>query len=260
MNEQGKDEPEGLINKSKLWAFISVDKDFDDAGLSVTAFRVYVHLCRRADTAHVAWPGIRSISENCRINHETAIRALRELEARGFVKIVKEWGRRSNYEILPKHCWKPADRVLKPTSRKEGLGPKTDDTVRKEDTPVVGNRERKVYHLRYTKEGNPPNPPGARARAREAREKLAADVSVVSLPLFLSGDDFRQALQRWIDHRKMLRKPMTQWALELVIKKCEKWGKEAAIANINYSIGRAWQDVFAPRAEPPPPKDKGLLF
>jgi hypothetical protein len=92
-----------LQNKSKLWALMLIDADFDDARLSLAARGVYVHLCRRADKAHVAWPGIDSIAETCRISKPTVIRAIRELEERGFLQVMRRNGCGANYEILPKH-------------------------------------------------------------------------------------------------------------------------------------------------------------
>jgi hypothetical protein len=100
-----------LRNEAKLWALMLIDADFDDAGLSLAARGVYVHLCRRADKAHVAWPGINSIADTVRVDRKTVMAAIRELEERGFLRVMRVWGSRSNYEILPKHCWRSSPDV-----------------------------------------------------------------------------------------------------------------------------------------------------
>jgi hypothetical protein len=161
---------ETLSNKSKLWALMLIDSDFDDAGLSMAGARVYVHLCRRADKAHVAWPGIDSIADTVRANRKTVIVAIKELEQRGFIRVSRAWGSRSNYEILPKHCWLPCpktdrsegdtspldgpepetDQYLKRTGPKEEQVRITDGTSPPDGPPPVQNEERKDIHRRIT--------------------------------------------------------------------------------------------------------------
>ena len=166
-----------LHNKSKLWALMLIDSDFDDAGLSLAARGVYVHLCRRADKAHVAWPGVDSISGTVRANRKTVIAAIRELERRGFLRVARVWGCRSNYEILPKHCWKalpetdqskidtspeetPAaemDHSLEWTSPQKEPVLESGGTGPKEGTPPVRLRERKDNQRRITKKNSDDN-------------------------------------------------------------------------------------------------------
>jgi Helix-turn-helix domain len=156
-----KGEKDGLVvegelqNKSKLWALMLIDADFDDSRLSLAARGVYVHLCRRADKAHVAWPGIDSIAATCCVTKPTVIRAIRELERRGFLRVARENGRRSNYEILPKHCWKPLpnfDRSKIDTGKKEvtAQSKRGNGGVASFLPPPVKNEERKDNHRRIT--------------------------------------------------------------------------------------------------------------
>jgi hypothetical protein len=197
--DQNKQAMEGeLHNKAKLWALMLIDADFDDAGLSLAARGVYVHLCRRADKTHVAWLGIDSIADTVRANKKTVIAAIRELEERGFLRVVRAWGSRSNYEILPKHCWKAlpetdqsktgtgpqeppvarTDESLHRTSPKEEPVAKTDGTSPKKVTPPVRLRERKDNHIRITRK----NDDNARARESEATEASSSFCSLSVLP------------------------------------------------------------------------------
>jgi hypothetical protein len=191
--DQNKQAMEGeLQNKAKLWALMLIDADFDDAGLSLAARGVYVHLCRRADKTHVAWPGIDSIADTVRANKKTVIAAIRELEERGFLRVVRAWGSRSNYEILPKHCWKAlpetdqskkgtspqeppvarTEQSLHRTSPKEEPVAKTDGTSPKKVTRPVRFRERKDNHIRITNKDN--HDDNARAHARESGSSEAS--------------------------------------------------------------------------------------
>jgi Helix-turn-helix domain len=146
-------------SKSRLWPLMLIDANFDDSGLSLSARGVYVHLCRRADKAHVAWPGIDSIALTVRANKKTVIRAIKELEERGFIKVVRVSGLRSNYEILPKDSWRPLPKTDLP---QESSGPKkvtrplpkTDRPVTQKGPPPVQNEERKDNHIRITKKDN----------------------------------------------------------------------------------------------------------
>jgi Helix-turn-helix domain len=185
-----------LHNKSKLWALMLIDSDFDDAGLSLAARGVYVHLCRRADKAHVAWPGIDSIAGTVRANRKTVITAIRELEQRGFLRVARAWGCRSNYEILPKHCWKALpqtdqskigvspeetsagemDHSLDWTSPQKDPVLEMDGTGPNEGTPPVRPRERKDNQIRITKKNNDDN---AHVCAKETTRASSCRDSVV---------------------------------------------------------------------------------
>lgn len=203
-----------LHNKAKLWALMLIDADFDDAGLSLAARGVYVHLCRRADKAHVAWPGINSIADTVRVDRKTVMAAIRELEKRGFLRVVRAWGSRSNYEILAKHCWRSLpnanrsktdagsvrqkDRFETRIGSKQGPATNTDQSVRRtgpEDTlvpatdgtspsggrPPVRCTDRKDNHRRITNR-RIANDDNAHARESEAAEASSScgSVSILS--------------------------------------------------------------------------------
>jgi hypothetical protein len=153
-------------------------------------------------------------------------------------------------------AWSAGNLKFKPCQKQQpldkGLSKMTNQPCQKQQGSLVENDNRK----------SPPNieentnkeQHTARARAKEPQDKLAADVSVLSLPLFLQSDGFKKALQALINHRKLIKRPMTQDALEQVVGDCEKWGEKDAIANIYYSIKLGWQGVFEKPADKPPPR------
>jgi hypothetical protein len=73
----------------------------DDLGLSAAAFRIYAHLCRRANGNGECWPAAPSIAETCRLHRDTVWRALAELEAAGLVIRTKGVRNSNRYAIVP---------------------------------------------------------------------------------------------------------------------------------------------------------------
>jgi hypothetical protein len=141
-----KPKPEGngrLINPRSAYDWSRISNQLDDMGLSATAFRVFCNLLRRSDKhSHTCYPGTRRIAHDCRLNRETVIEALRELEERGMLRIERGWGKRSDYEILPLSSWK----LVPKTDQSEiGTGPKEEPGSGRKEEPV-GNRDRNPIH------------------------------------------------------------------------------------------------------------------
>jgi Helix-turn-helix domain len=84
-----------------------VGRNVDEAGLKPAAWRVLGHLNRRANGEGVAWPGIDSMAKICRLNKKTVIKAIKQLESRGFIRVERRSGEDNRYHILPSECWKP---------------------------------------------------------------------------------------------------------------------------------------------------------
>ena len=130
-----------LINPRAAYDWSRISNELDEAGLSLSTFRVYFNLLRRSDKHFTCYPGGRRIAEDCGLNRETVIKALHELETRGMLQINRNWGRSSDYEILPLSSWKDKDGNLKyppepvgKTDRSEnpnGPAGKTDNPCRK---------------------------------------------------------------------------------------------------------------------------------
>lgn len=88
-----------------------------------------------------------------------------------------------------------------------------------------------------------PLPP---APAKASVRPLSANPAKLVLPEALDTPEFREALAHFVDHRKHIKHEMTQKALELTVKDCEKLGLEQAIKSIETSIKRGWQGIFPP--------------
>jgi Helix-turn-helix domain len=74
----------------------------DDAGLSQAEFRLYCHLCRRADNkTGIAWPSYAAMIKTCGGGKTTIRRSIESLSERGLIeKLGKPFGDTCRYRIL----------------------------------------------------------------------------------------------------------------------------------------------------------------
>lgn len=61
------------------------------------------------------------------------------------------------------------------------------------------------------------------------------------------GERFCEAWQEWIQHRKQIRKPLTEAAVRKQLKMLAEYSEEQAVDIINQSIKNGWQGLFEPR-------------
>jgi len=108
----------------------------DDAGLTQAEFRLYSHLCRRADNkTKIAWPSYDSMEATCGAGRATIWRCLGLLTKRGLIaKVGKPFGGSCRYRILAP--------IVSPEERLEDANSITTGTI--ETAPIVspGNSNR----------------------------------------------------------------------------------------------------------------------
>jgi hypothetical protein len=76
----------------------------DDLGLSLAEFRVFFHLCRRADNkTGIAWPSYESMTKTCGMGKSSVRRAIESLEKthKLIASAGKPFGGSCRYRILP---------------------------------------------------------------------------------------------------------------------------------------------------------------
>jgi len=103
---------------------LQLHHELDDLPLTAGAFRVYLHLVRRAGRDNRAWPSYKSIGRHCfgrdfpRATDDTlkrrAIEAVKELEAVGLISVEKrqrEDGTSASnvYRLTSRSQWRPGD-------------------------------------------------------------------------------------------------------------------------------------------------------
>lgn len=74
----------------------------DDAGLSQAEFRLYCHLCRRADNqTGIAWPSYKAMMETCGSGKTTIRRCLEHLAGLGLIaRVGKPFGGSCRYRVF----------------------------------------------------------------------------------------------------------------------------------------------------------------
>lgn len=83
---------ERSVNKSQWqtpWHFTIIENTLIQAKISPTAKAVYLALAMRADRDGSCWPSFKTISEDANVSRPTAMKAVKELEANGFLEVVK---------------------------------------------------------------------------------------------------------------------------------------------------------------------------
>ena len=226
----------------------------DDARLSQAEFRLYCHLCRRADKNGIAWPSYQSIQDACGFSHKTVWRIVKELENRGMItKAGKPFGGSCRYRVFP--IVSPGESLDISNSVTTGtiatpivsLGeplkapqsfPSGNSNRSPEETPIVSPGERegnpmKVLQLREsnTLVGSPPKEfaldapetlelKGGPDATRGAVEKLADAVWQITPP---KGRE-RSSKKLLHDALKKIPKPLMPSQEEILIA-LDAWGK-----------------------------------
>ena len=60
---------------------------------------------------------------------------------------------------------------------------------------------------------------------------------------------FSEAWEKWQQHRREIRKPITPTAAVSLLKKLAGWGVDRAVAAIEHSIASGWQGIFEKNGE-----------
>lgn len=98
-------------------------------------------------------------------------------------------------------------------------------------------REEKRREEENTKKEEPPTPKG------DGRKQPAA----VELPANLQTPDFRAAWDRWQQHRREKKSPLTPTSTRQQLKQMTAWGPARSIEAIDNSILNGWTGLFEPK-------------
>lgn len=213
----------------------------DEAGLSQPEFRIYCHLCRRADNATgTAWPSYGAMIETCGSSKMTIRRSLGVLEERGLiVKLGKPFGGSCRYQVLSS--------MIPPQGQMEAANSTTTGTI--EAAPIVPPQDRNS-----TTRGTSIVPPeGQEGTPKKViQRRLSKEAAFPELPF--SSDQFKEAWMQWQQHRKEIKKQLTPTSVEMQFKEFTAMGESRAIAAINYTIMKGWQGIVEPSGPTSKPK------
>ena len=71
------------------------------------------------------------------------------------------------------------------------------------------------------------------------------------LTLPFADEDFVDAWNDWINHRKEKKKPLTPTSIKIQLHKLEDMGVDRAIEAIDFSIANGYQGIFEPNKQKP---------
>ena len=108
------DEPIEIVDRREHGYFIIDDIFLDEyariCGVYVGA--VYMSLCRHVNKERMCWPSVRRISDQWGMTPRSVISGLRWLEEHKLIKMYREKGRSTIYELLDKKKWWKNIRVV----------------------------------------------------------------------------------------------------------------------------------------------------
>jgi len=150
----------------------------DDADLSQAEFRVYCHLCRRADNkTGVAWPQADNIARDCRMSRNTVWKTLRSLEAKGLIRRVgKPFAGSNRYQTL-----------VPPIGANETPN-ETDANRTNSEPPIGANEIRQSDHMSSRE--------GSTSKVPQGRESNTAERIYDAYPRKVAKPDALKAIRR----------------------------------------------------------------
>lgn len=222
-------------------------------------------IATRADDEGFAFPSYKTLRNDTGMSTSSIQRALFEIpntELEIVEKGSSEKGqqrRTTRYRILVPDCSQDEHSASMTVVRMNTVGRRVssndcsqDDhsTVVKNGTTVVKNAPN-YGHPGYLTVNNSQRTVKEQSKSADAPKqkarKLAGNVSVLILPLFLDQPEFRRALEDWQVHKQAKRDPLTQRALELIVVDCERWGLERSIEYIHHAIKQGWKGIYEPK-------------
>gem|GEM_PF-1031749 len=139
-------EPKSFLCDARRRGWFWDLNDVFESDLSANAMLVRLYLARCANGDRQAWPSLNTISKSCKISKPTVIKALKELEEKGWIdKVIRK---RPNQEYDTTIYFIKDPPVTGTTgSGPEGGGGKTDLPPVKNETGEAEGVVKDVYHL-----------------------------------------------------------------------------------------------------------------
>ena len=196
-----------------------------------TALKVYLVLARHANAEGNCWPSVERIGIMAGLQRRAVQLGLRRLKDAGLIEQSTANGKATTYSLRGARPCAP--------NRTRGAPQCTPGrtTVRR-GAPQCRRRAHdgapRTTPMNYTNELHQKN---------KAHGKAAA---AVEIPSELDSADFREAWERWEQHRKEIKKTLTPSTTAAQLRKLATWGVLRAVAAIEHSIEKGWQGIFEP--------------
>lgn len=228
---------------------IFIHSAVDDAGLDPFAFRVLMHLSRRANRKGMAWPGVASIAEVTGISERRVRDALRDLEARKMLMTSQApgTGNRHQYELTAADEW-----ILEAAPDADLTKAAGGADLKRQEVPGKAARGA----VSSTREGNPVEgyPDKAQAPVISGKPKgnskkfLAPEAGAAILAelgeTFSADARFCLRLGEFVAERFKMGRKMTPEACHRMALKFQPYTAETCATAIETSLDRGWVGVF----------------
>jgi DNA-binding MarR family transcriptional regulator len=210
----------------------------DDAGLSQAEFRLYCHLCRRADNrTGIAWPDADSIAKVCQMARNTVWSSLRRLEERGLIeRLPKPFAGSNRYKI---HA------VAIGANEIPNGNPIGANNIPIEGLPIGANESRQSAQMDSHQSAQMDSHKGTPKKVLHERVSNKTLFSTAEILPF-NSEAFREAWDSWKRHlsQKPKAKRPTAEAMASQLKKLARMGEKAATAALLYSTANSYQGVY----------------
>lgn len=181
---------------------------------------ILLSLADRADKKNNCYPSVTRLSEDTCLDRKTVISGLKYLEANRLIQVKKEAGI-SNYYTLN----------LSTTSTKNGTSPKIGTSTKNGTLPVP-----KTVPDQYQKRDT--NLSRTYQEPKEKKKEKKAEVFI--LPEWVN----EKAWLEYLQHRKEINKPFSDFAKTKAAKKLSGFDNEEQQAAIDDTIQNRWTGVF----------------
>jgi hypothetical protein len=198
---------------------------------------VLISLADNANDQGYCWPSIARISERTCFSKRAVIDAIAWLEQSGILAADRTNGRHTTYVINPTDFAQPVQETHR--CGKSTGAPAASEPVHLPHQPV--HLPHQPVREMHTNRKEP-----SLTVSKSNRQKDARGVHV-TLPEWLSEDLWSD----WVEHRKSIRKPMTQRAAELAIGQLTDLREQGftAKAVIENAIVSGWVGLYAPKVQ-----------
>lgn len=197
-----------------------------DQELSISAKAVYAYFCSYTGAGDTCFPTRNKICFDLGIANNSLTKYLKELTTNGYLKVeqVKENGRFSHNVYTLPDIKLPQTKITDTQNLVDG-NLHTKKNSSKTNSSSKKNNSKSLLDILY---------------------EAGYDCTVVEI------DDLGIAINNFVEFRKGIKKPMTEYAVELMVKKLAEMSKHnirSAVDILNQSIMNGWQGIFPLKQE-----------
>ena len=187
----------------------------DDLQLDVYEFRLYCHALRRGEL----YASIETICQICGIDRKKVFQTIVSLEEKQLFEVIREKGRTNRIK------------ALRPVPKTEHL------PVPHSAHLPVPKTEQGVCRIRDTKD----------TPIKETPIKEELPLMPMAFPF--DSDDFKETWQMWEEERRKRKKPLSETAIKIQIKRMRGFTEKEIINALEEAMEKRWATIY-------PKKDK----